>query len=288
MLIRRGATLAELLVALVLATTVLGVATRSVLTQQRGAAGLGASSADDAQRRAARGAFAADVASASADDVFPSASSDSTLQLRGLVASGLACDDAVGSVTIAPPDIGVIATGGVLSIPRIGDSLWWRSGGGGGSWRATRVAAVSVVRVACAGFAPDPDAAYRIGLAADDTVAAGAPLRVTRQIRYAVYRSSDGTRQLGLAEWSEAAHAMGAPQPLAGPFERESSGRRTGFRYFDRDGREHDAALGAGVAAMARVRLTLIAVDQAGRASGGTSIRLDSIDVALAHGAGPR
>lgn len=46
------------------------------------------------------------------------------------------------------------------------------------------------------------------------TVAAGAPVRVTRRRRYVHYRASDGSWQLGQREWSA---AVGALQPVAGP-----------------------------------------------------------------------
>ena len=275
MLARRGAGLVELLVALVLAAIVLAAAARSTLVQQRTAARLAATSRLEAQLRAGRAAIAADLGSASRDDVVASESNDSTLQLRGVVANGLACGSAVGAVTLAPPDRAVMATGGVASIPRAGDSVWWRTGEGGGEWRGARATAVASARVACAGLSPDLRPSYRVTLDVGDNIAGLAPVRITRQLRYTVYRAGDGTSQLGLAEWSEAAHAMGGPQPLAGPFERRGSGPRTGFRYFDGAGRE-------GVAAIAvRVRLTL-----ASRDALSASALVDSVDVTLARGAG--
>lgn len=277
MLARRGTTLAELLVALALAALVLGGATRSVLTQQRSAGAIGALAAGDAQLRAARGAVGSDLRHAAASDLAVSESSDSAVQLRAMVASGIACDTGIGAATLAPPDTTTLATGGVVSAPRAGDSLWWRTDDSVGRWRASRVRAVSVVRVTCPGLAAAPEPAQGFALAPGDTVPAGAPLRVTRQIRYELYRAATGW-QLGLREWSEALGAMSAPQPLAGPFERGATGPRTRFSYFD-------AAGGAGgPPGTARLRLISVVRSTAPLADGTYRVRTDTLDVALSRG----
>jgi hypothetical protein len=113
-----------------------------------------------------------------------------------------------------------------------------------------------------------------------DTIPAGAPVRITRPTRYSFYRSGDGTWQLGFREWTETTGSFSAPQPVAGPFLRNSDGRRSRFRYFASSGEE---LVGTGVErAVSRIRLLTYALTVA-REAGQDSVRADSIDVALSH-----
>jgi hypothetical protein len=123
-----------------------------------------------------------------------------------------------------------------------------------------------------------------------DTVAANAPVRITRQHRLVVYRAGPAGWQLGLREWSEAARELASPQPLAGPFVPIApTGERTGFRFFDASGAELRADRDPAAAArVSRVRLTLVAARRDGRAARPEETALlDSIDVALLPGHAP-
>ncbi|HET7189587.1 MAG TPA: prepilin-type N-terminal cleavage/methylation domain-containing protein [Gemmatimonadaceae bacterium] len=278
---RRGATLVELVVALTLTAVVLGAAASSVLRQHRTARVVSGEAATTAQLRAATGALSAElsVLSRAAGDIVPGEARDSALELRSLVAAGVACDDAVGSATFAPDDDGVPeALWG--TVPRVGDSLWWYRGGATAAWHGARIATSDSVSAPCllTGSALRP--ARRVAVAAGgDTIPFGAPLRVTRPARYSFYRSGDGSWQLGVRDWI--GDHFGAPQPLAGPFLVRAGDRRSGFRYFAPNGDELSASsAGVNVDQVARIRVTVLTPDPSA-AGMPNVVRADSIDVAL-------
>jgi hypothetical protein len=256
-LTRRGSSLVELVVALTLTAVVLGAATSSTLQQQRAARSMAAGAATGTQLRPGTAALATQLALLGPDDLVPAELSDSTLQFREVVATGIACDTAVAEAMLGARD-GSLPLGGVAAPVRAGDTLWWYAGE---SWRRARVTDSSPVRTRC-GPTPIDVEGMRLRVAGSDTILGSVPLRVTRQERLVIYRGGDGAWMLGLREWSVDASQMAAPQPIAGPFVRRTAkGERTGFRYFDGDGAElwpdRDPARGADVR---RVRITLLAL----------------------------
>ncbi|MFL5606856.1 MAG: hypothetical protein ACJ8AD_10465 [Gemmatimonadaceae bacterium] len=288
---RRGTTLPELLVALTLGAVVLGTASASLLRQQGTARRVTGIVAGAAQGRAAAMLLPAELADLdpSAGDLAAGEARDSALQLRASIATGVACDSAVGQVLLALSDGDDLAPGGLASPPRAGDSLWWYAEATSG-WRAQRIADVRAavarcpVRVGGDGEGP----VLRIILANRDTVPVGAMLRLTRPIAYVVYRSGDGSWQLGMREWSDAVRGFAPPQPIAGPFARRlGTGVRTGFRYFDAGGSElPPGGEGADISRIARVRITTVALVRSAVA-GADSVHVDSADVALQRTGGP-
>ena len=280
---RRGATLAELLVALTLAAIVLGTATSSVLHQRRSASRLAHGVGADAQVRAALGSLAAELGALSAGvgDLVPGEASDTAIQLRSVVAAGLACADAVGSASFAPEWESFAA--GAPAMAREGDSLWWYGGEPAG-WRGRRIVGVDSIIAPCPLVSLPAVAVRRAVVAEPDSVPYGALLRVTRPIRYAFYRGGDGSWQLGVREWVAAAGRFAGPQPVAGPFLMRAGALRTGFRFFDASGGELAAGGVGGVGGVAaervaRIRVTVIAAEGPGARGG--AVRPDSVDVAL-------
>ena len=278
MLSRRAASLVELLVSLTLGAIVLGAATSSVLRQQRTHARIAGVAASDGQLRAATGLLSSQLAQidASAGDLSPGEAQDTAMQLRATMAIAMACDSAVGRVAFLPDPTGAVALAGFASLPRVGDSLWFM---GDTAWKGARITAVAPATVACPAPFAGKGTSYVLTLTGlPDTIPAGAPLRVTRPTRYAFYRSGDGSWQLGFREWSEASGSFSAPQPVAGPFLRNSDGRRSRFRYFDSTGEE---LAGAGFErSVSRIRILTYAMNTA-HAAGQDSERVDSVDVAL-------
>jgi hypothetical protein len=283
---RFGATLAELLVALTLAAIVLGAATSTLLRQRRTAFTLDHAARGDAQLRAAIGALTAElgVLTAGSGDITPGQASDTAVQLRSAVVSGLACGDAVGSATFAGEDEG---PAGVLlgAAPREGDTLWW-FGGEPSVWRGRRIVRSDSIWGPCQLGSSPAGPVRRVTLAEPDSIAYGAPLRVTRPVRYAFYRSGDGSWQLGVRDWLGAAGRFASPQPLAGPFLMRAGSGRTGFHFFDTEGVELDAGTEGAADRVARVRVSVIAAGGVAAAPDAVA-RRDSMDVALQRGGVP-
>jgi type II secretory pathway pseudopilin PulG len=279
---RAGATLAELLVAITLAAIVLGTATSTLLRQQRTSVSLGRAAAGDAQLRAALGALSVELGALTAGtgDLEVGQATDTAVQLRSLVVGGLACGDAVSSATFvddAEGHIGSLAG----SAPRVGDSLWW-FGGAPPVWRARRIIASDSVATPCPLTSAPPGPGRRLVIAEPDSIQYGAPLRVTRPVRYGFYRSGDGSWQLGVREWVDATGRFASPQPIAGPFLMRAGNAHTGFRYFDVSGTELGLGALAGAGSrVARVRITILAADATRDAGADTMAPRDSLDVAL-------
>jgi len=284
MLRRPGTALLELLLALALAGTVLSIATSSMLRQQRVHTRIRGQAGSDRQLHAATMVLAGQLADldAEAGDIASGSASDTALQFRATVGTSFACETSAGLVALLPERGAGGSYAGTLSMARPGDTLWWL---GDSSWTGARVRSVDAVTVTCVNPLAFAGPSVRLTLTGSpDSIPAGAPLRLTRQTRYSLYRSADGTWQLGVREWSEAAGAFASPQPVAGPLLLAAGARRSGYRYFDALGQE--ISLTAGVAddtRIARIRITMRSVDLA-HERGSDSVRTDSVDVGLRRG----
>lgn len=283
---RTGGTLAELLVAMTLAGIVLGAATSTLLRQQRIFAALRRTASEDTQLRASLGALSVELAAlgAGTGDLAEGQATDTAVQLRSLVATGLACGDAMSSATFVG---GIDGDAGALSgaAPRVGDSLWW-FGGSPPEWLGRRIVASDSVAAPCPLTGGPSGPARRLVIAEPDSIGYGTPVRVTRPARYGFYRSGDGSWQLGVREWVDVTGRFASPQPIAGPFLMRAGKVRTGFRYFDARGMElgiDGDVIPSG--RVARVRITVMGADSS--TGGGTATSRDSLDVALQVGAGP-
>jgi prepilin-type N-terminal cleavage/methylation domain-containing protein len=276
---RRGSSLVELVVALVLVGIVLGAASTSLLRQQRGVRWVGEVTGAEVQMRPVVRIIPSELAQldAAAGDLVAGQASDSTLQLRAVVASSLACDSTNGTVTLVPGSSTGIPIGGVARAPIAGDSVWLFAGDTLG-WRSGAIVAVSRTTTGCRNPTMPPAATYSLSLNAPLAFSGGTPVRVTRQERYVVYRSS-GYWYLGLRDWSQSLARFAAPQPVAGPFIRSlPDGGITGFRYFDSTG----AAVipnGTNENSIARLRVSSLSSIATGIAA--DTVRRDSADVAL-------
>lgn len=282
LLSRAGTSLVELLVALALAAVVLAAATGSMLRQQRAARWVGVLGAAESQARHAVRLLPDELAllDPAAGDVVPAQATDSTVELRAVIASAIACDSATSVVTLAP-DLGLVPPlGGVARAIAAGDTLWFLTDSLG--WQARAVLAASRISSACL-RPPTPGAAIttRLVLDAPTNAGGGTPLRVTRHERWLFYRASDGGWYLGVRDWNAATARFNTSQPVAGPFARTlRTGERTGFRFYDSIG----SALipdGTNESRIARVRVTVLsAVAPSGA---GDTVRRDSADAVLSR-----
>ena len=280
MLRRAGSSLVELLVALGLAAVLLTAATGSMLRQQRATRWVGVLGAAESQASHAVRLLPDELAllDAAAGDVVPGQATDSTLELRTVVASTVTCDTATNAVTLAP-DVGAPPPlGGIARAIAAGDSLWFLDSLG---WRVRAVIAASRTTSGCL-RPPAPSAVTtRLALDAPMDVGGGTPLRVTRHERWVFYRASDGRWYLGVRDWNAASARFNTSQPVAGPFVRAlRSGERSGFRFYDSlgNGLVPDGTNEGGIA---RVRVTALSAVAAYGAV--DTVRRDSADAMLAR-----
>ena len=272
--------LAELLVALSVGGIVLGVAATSMLRQQRGVRWVEGLSGAELQVRPVMHLLTDELSQldASAGDVAPGQASDSSLQLRTVVAASLSCDSA-SALTLIPENAPVPSLGGSATAPAAGDSVWLYLGAAFG-WRARGVVSLSRTTSACAVPTSAAGSTWRLVLDAPPDVGAGTPVRVTRWERWVVYRAGDGRWYLGIRDYSPSTSRFLAAQPVAGPFVRSvRTGARTGFRYFDASGSPFDPD-GTNEARVARVRVTALSVAPSTSAD---SVRHDSADAVLSR-----
>ncbi len=243
---RRGVTLIELVVAMVVGGLVLGLVVVICLRQQRLYADVADAAALAGQLRDASSILPIDVrgAAPSAGDLRAGEARDTSLELRGTIASAVVCDTSRGNLILAPPESGVATFATVLTTVAVGDTAWlFTPGASGDDWLPHRVlASVNAAPGQCAAMAPRLDSAARgtarvaIGLEGVDDVGAaiGRPLRVTRPLRYSLYRAGDGAWYLGERDWNPANARFNTIQPVSGPFLPPApSGGGLMFRYVD-------------------------------------------------------
>lgn len=245
---RRGATLIELTIALVVASVVLGLVASISVREQRVFSDLANEAALTGQLREAAAILPSDlrIASSAAGDIAPGEARDTSLQLRGNVASAVVCDTVSGGV-ILPPVVSQVTTfaSGVASI-QAGDTAWIYAGTDTmAGWTPYRVSSVSSAAPApCGAAGPVLDATARtrprtsVALASAPPLAPliGLPVRFTRPLRYSLYRASDGSWYLGERDWSSATQRFNSIQPIAGPMLSAARGGLQ-FQYFDSAGR---------------------------------------------------
>jgi hypothetical protein len=113
---------------------------------------------------------------------------------------------------------------------------------------------------------------------------AGTVLRVTRPIRYSLYRSSDGSWQLGVRDWNTTAQRFNSVQPVAGPL-LPPSGHGLVFSYADSSGgiaaSPADTQSGLALIRIAARAQSLRPVRVLGARAGGATQGADSLDVVV-------
>lgn len=297
---RRGYTLVELLVAAVVGGLVSTAAVVAGARVRRAAAEQAERAQGRAQLAQAAAVLAAELSGAatgpSVDGADLAEASDSAVEVRASVGGGVACAVAAGAgggtvVDVAAGGAGVGwwgASPGAADVVLVHDP-GADPGPADDAWQAREAVAAASGTGVCAGSsfaaAPPPFAAappgagapaggasWRLTLAApalSATVGVGAPVRVLRRRRYALYRAGDGLWYLGMREWDVG--GWQGVQPLAGPFDALGD---DGMRVVVRDRLGAVRAAGAAVPAGAQVEVRLRASRRRGRAAWRDSARV--------------
>lgn len=230
--VRSGTTLVELVAALAVTGVFAGALVRALDRAIRLHAG-----STVLVEQQAQGTAAAAILRELLGDVTPASqafvSTDTSVVAQASVGSAVACAASPPFIEV-PPEL--LASGRRLAFwntsPQAGDSLWWYDEGslggvGDDRWLAALVTASSALTGPCAGT-PYVDAlrdagriGWRLTLAAGGPTA-GAPVRLTRPVRLALYRSTPDW-MLGYTEWDPQRGAWHTIQPVAGALEPPSS-----------------------------------------------------------------
>jgi hypothetical protein len=236
-----GATTIELVVALALFGVVGAAVLRSLDRQARFHHGIVQRLEARTQLAATHDLMAAELRAAAlaAGDI--ERATDSSLVYRQLLGAGLACSITAGAVDLGPDRTAAgLTLSGMRSAPQAGDTAWLfdegaRDGTGDDAWHAIELRGAARRADTCAGTPfvdPVADAGaigWRLLPAAGSSipagVRAGAPVRLTRKARFALYRGASGDWSLGWTEWNPATGTFNVIQPVSGPFLAYNRGR---------------------------------------------------------------
>ena len=241
---RGGVTLVELMATVAVAGAVLAIVAAVALRQQRTFAALSADAALAGQLRDAASVLPSDLRTAAVGAGDLREATDTSIEIRETLASAVVCDT-LGKAVILAPFGGTAATfAGAMAPIQVGDTAWILSPDDSAhTWLGRGVLGVSSAHAGqCMAGGPRLSvpalAAPRTALTLDSVSApltlVGRPVRVTRPIRYSLYRASDGSWYLGARDWNDASAKFNTTQPLAGPF--RSPGAGPVFRWFDSAG----------------------------------------------------
>jgi hypothetical protein len=234
---KRGTSLVELMVALVL-FGIIGIATlRSLDRQARFHAGVLTIIEARSQHAAAHEAVATELRSLSSSAGDITRLSDSAIAFRLPVGSAVACAFAPDTIYLAPD---TVSSGQVLAgfrvTPQPGDTAWLHNESAtdiarDDSWNGTPITSAVRSTGTCTGSPlvhPALDAgrtSWRLALASPlpASITAGAPVRLTRTARFALYRGGTNEHWLGFSEIQPATGTWVTIQPVSGPYRPFSS-----------------------------------------------------------------
>lgn len=236
---RKGLTLVEMMISLTIAGFTLAMVAAIGARQQQVFADVADRNALSGQMRDAANVLPVDLRAVApaAGDI--RVARDTVLELRATIASAVVCDTTTNTLILAPRLDSVATTTSVVTPIEAGDSIWiLTTGAAQVSWTPTRtLAATSAAAGQCAAGGPrlmGPSlSGARTALAIDAPMPPpGTPVRITRPVRYSLYRASDNAWYLGAKDWSNAQAKFNTIQPVAGPFLPPSAGGAI-FKFFD-------------------------------------------------------
>lgn len=280
-----GTSLVELLVALAL-FGIIGLATlRSLDRQARFHAGVLTILEARSQHAAAHEAVATELrgASGAAGDI--TRLSDSAIVFRMPVGAALSCALAGDTIFLAPDTVAAGQRFAALrTTPQIGDTAWLfneasKDIASDDAWVGSPITTVIRAPDLCAGSPfvhPMLDASlpsWKIGVAGPlpPTARPGAPVRLTRTARFALYRGSTNEHWLGFTEIQPSTGTWITIQPVSGPYLPFNAGipAASGISLLGRD------SSGAPLSAVNTTRIAAISLGTRTRTTRG--VRIDGL-----------
>jgi prepilin-type N-terminal cleavage/methylation domain-containing protein len=269
---RRGFTLVELLIMIVILGVIGTLLATTMLGQQRFFQRAYEMVGVRRELRTAMSLIPTDMRGMSSigGDVLGFTSTDMTF--RATIGASIVCQlGAAGSTTftLPPRDLAHNTLTSWVTPPTAGDRLYAfddgpLAGAEDDTWRSFTVTSVTETSVGCAGApftdpvadAGKPRIAVTVAEAIPATVLVGAGLRFTRDVQYAL-EQSDETQRWYLTQSSRIGGSWNAPVVVSGPYEASDDGGMQ-LVYFDSTGTEiSPAGGGASALGLARVDLTM-------------------------------
>jgi hypothetical protein len=268
---RRAVTLVEMVVSLSLTGIVLALVAAISLRQQRIVSDLGERSALSARLQEAASLLPIQLRAASPFDIRDAR--DTALEIRATIATAIVCDTVGPALVLAPVTGGESPYASFTSPVEAGDSAWlFVNEPMSTGWRGYAITHVGTrVPGACARAGPilsetESRAEHvTIDVASVPPRAVGTALRVTRPIRYSLYRAGDGAWYIGERDWNNTDARFNGTQPIAGPYLSASDGGLR-FRYADSTGALLDTPVADPLA------ISTIAVELRGRTAKPVSV----------------
>ncbi len=243
---RRGFTLLELIVVMIVGGIALGLLAGISMRQQRAVNELADAAALSSQVHDAAAILPIDLRGASAADGDIREARDTAIELRTTIASAVICDTGAAALVLSPAIDAPDTYAGTVASIAVGDTAWLLVPGDSlDSWRPYRVASSGAAPAGtCLALGPRLSSPARaqsrtsLALAESPPLASlvGVPLRVTRPARYSLYRASDGAWYVGERDWNTSSARFNTIQPVSGPYLSALQGGLR-FQYVDSSGR---------------------------------------------------
>lgn len=237
---RRGVSLIEVVIAMVIAAVVLTLVSSISVRQQRLLAEIADGVAVSGQLREISTIFPTDMRSVAVAAQDIREATDTSIELRATVASAVVCDTTSNAIVLAPGSAGASTYASFTTAVEVGDTAWvFTPHDSADEWRASAIENVATVNAKgrqCAANGPrlsdSARALPRIVVALTSTpnvvgALIGSPIRVTRSIRYSLYRASDGGWYVGERDWNPTTLRFNTIQPVSGPFLSATGGGMT-------------------------------------------------------------
>jgi len=170
---------------------------------------------------------------------------DTAIEFRATLATAVVCDTQPASLVLAPPDGHHTTFASYLAPVSVGDTAWlFTPDDSAGRWRPFSVTQIATLSPgSCDRLGPSLLAealvssrtTQRLSEQSATAGAIGSVIRVTRPVRYSLYRGGDGRWYLGQRDWNVGIARFNTIQPVSGPYSSPSS-RGLVFEYFDSTG----------------------------------------------------
>lgn len=247
---RRGLTLPELLVAMLLLAIVGGGVTRVMIKQQQFYKDASKTAISKRELRLGASVMPAELRSISSSGGDILEMTESQIRMRAYIGSAVICAINANDIWVVPRNLAKHTLTTYVTIPTDGDTVFifnenTQRGAQDDQWLKRVIRGSDLSNSACTASPYtdpilDPPTTkgrrrFRLDAALPPEVQVGSVVRFTRPVRYRIYQETSGAWYLGLEENSGG--SWGSPSPVAGPFrpfagsDNPTSGLQ--FRYYD-------------------------------------------------------